>query len=88
MAEPFSHRSPENPSGQLQLNPLTRSMQVPLLRQGLLSHSLMSVKKRYMLLSRELVAAMATIFQRHTFFLDYKQSCVKIGNEARKNIPA
>ena len=33
---------PENPGGQLQLNPLFRSMHVPLFKQGLLSHSFIS----------------------------------------------
>ena len=40
---PISHRFPANPAGQLQLNPLIRSLHVPLLTQGLLLHSFMSV---------------------------------------------
>ena len=42
---PDSHRSPPNPCGQLQLNPLTKSLYVPLFRQGLLSHSFISLYK-------------------------------------------
>ena len=42
---PDSHRSPPNPYGQLQLNPLTKSVHVPLFRQGLLSHSFISVQR-------------------------------------------
>ena len=40
---PISHRFPANLFGQLHLNPLARSAHVPLLRQGLLLHSFMSV---------------------------------------------
>ena len=40
--EPVSHRLPINPSGQLQLKLFSMSTHVPLLKQGLLSHSLMS----------------------------------------------
>ena len=40
--KPISHRLPENPGEQLQLNALIRSVQVPLFKQGLLSHSFIS----------------------------------------------
>ena len=40
-----SHRSPPNPCGQLQLNPLTKSVHVPLFRQGMLSRSFISVQR-------------------------------------------
>ena len=33
---------PENPGGQLQLNPFLRSVHIPLFKQGLLSHSFIS----------------------------------------------
>ena len=39
---PISHRLPANPEGQLQLEPLIRSMQVPLFKQVLLSQSFIS----------------------------------------------
>ena len=39
---PISHRLPANPGGQLQLKPLILSVQVPLFKQGLLSHSFIS----------------------------------------------
>ena len=44
--KPISHRLPENPGGQLQLNSLIRSVQVPLFKQGLLSHSFISERKK------------------------------------------
>ena len=40
---PISQRVPVNPGAQLQLNPFTRSVHVPPLRQGLLAHSSTSI---------------------------------------------
>jgi len=42
---PVSHCVPLNPGAQLQLNPFTRSVQVPLFLQGLLAQSSISVLK-------------------------------------------
>ena len=43
--QPISHRVPLNPGAHVHLNPFTRSVQVPLLRQGLLAHSSTSILK-------------------------------------------
>ena len=42
---PVSHRVPLNPGAQLQLNPFTRSVQVPLFSQGWLAQSSTSVSR-------------------------------------------
>jgi hypothetical protein len=47
---PISHNVPVNPAWQEQVKWLTRSLQVPLLRQGSLAHSLISENTKLILI--------------------------------------